>query len=319
MRVVSLAFVIAAGLVAAPVAGQQRPAVVSIAEYVAALDVTRRTVLELDERRPDTADRVVSTVPPGWTVSTPGRDYAESIDWLLVRLHAWRQDPSEANKNRLLEAIDARRAVALAAERPAPDVTRPRADLDKILSAREFSAVHGPTWFDGLRAKAAELLLRLLAAAFGSSAVPTVTRIFVYLLAATAIVLVSALLVRALRRSAGAELSVAASSVAPEARPWQQWQRDANAAAALGNWRDAVHFAYWCGIAFLEAQGAWKTDGTRTPREYVSQLPDAHVSRGPLATFTRLLERVWYGTEPAAPDDFGRALIFLEQLGCPSR
>jgi hypothetical protein len=32
-----------------------------------------------------------------------------------------------------------------------------------------------------------------------------------------------------------------------------------------------------------------------------------------------LVERVWYGTEPAAPDDFARALIFLEQLGCPSR
>ena len=319
MRVVSLALVLAVGLLTAPLVGQQQRAVVSIGEYVASLDATRRAVLELDERRPETADRVVATIPPGWTVSTPGRDYPESIDWLLLRLHAWRQDPSEANKNRLLEAIDARRAVALASERPAPDVTHTRADLDKILSAREFSGVHGPTWFDRLRAKAADLLLRVLVATFGSSAVPTLTRIFVYLLAAAAIVLVSASLVRALRRSARTELSMAVSSVPPEARPWQQWQRDAHAAAALGHWRDAVHFAYWCGIAFLEAQGAWKTDDSRTPREYVNQLPHAHASRGPLATFTRLLERVWYGTEPAAPDDFARALAFLEQLGCPSR
>jgi len=319
MRVAPLVVVLVAGALAAALAGQAPPANISLSDYIAALDTTRRAVVDLDERKAEAADQLISALPPVYVVAASDRVYSEPSDWLLLKLRAWRQHPTAANKDQLLEAIDARRTVAVAAASPPPDVTGARTKLDSILSAREFSGVHGPTWLDRMRAKAAALLLRVLVATLGSSAVPTVTRILVYLLAAAAIVLVSVSLVRALGRSATTELSVVSPGVAPEARPWQTWQRDAHAAAADGRWREAVHFAYWCGIAFLEARGTWPTDVARTPREYVRQLPDAHASRAPLATFTRLLERVWYGTHPAAADDFARALTFLEQLGCPSR
>ena len=41
---------------------------------------------------------------------------------------------------------------------------------------------------------------------------------------------------------------------APSAREWQLWLRDAQAMAAKGRWREAIHFVYWASIARLESK-----------------------------------------------------------------
>ena len=82
--------------------------------------------------------------------------------------------------------------------------------------------------------------------------------------------------------------------------------------------RDAVHLAYWCGIAFLEAEGAWKTDPSRTPREYLRLLAPASARVAPLAALTRSFERVWYGTDRADGATYDEAVSELRKLGCPS-
>jgi hypothetical protein len=38
---------------------------------------------------------------------------------------------------------------------------------------------------------------------------------------------------------------------APSAREWQLWLRDAQAMAAQGQWREAIHFCYWASISRL--------------------------------------------------------------------
>ena len=98
---------------------------------------------------------------------------------------------------------------------------------------------------------------------------------------------------------------------------WRQWRDDADAAAAGGQSRGPIHFAYWSAIAFLETEGAWRPDATRTPREYVRLLPDAAASRASLTALTRLLEHVWYGTRPASAADFERAQVSLEETRMP--
>jgi hypothetical protein len=93
---------------------------------------------------------------------------------------------------------------------------------------------------------------------------------------------------------------------------------DARLAADRGNWRDAIHLGYWCGISFLEAQGLWRPDTARTPREYLRLMPSASEHRETLSRLTRTFELVWYGTQEADGNAFFETLAQLEKLGCQS-
>ena len=50
-------------------------------------------------------------------------------------------------------------------------------------------------------------------------------------------------------------------------RGWQHWLREARAAAARGDYRAAIHAAYWAAIAHLEETKSLPEDRARTPRE----------------------------------------------------
>jgi hypothetical protein len=103
---------------------------------------------------------------------------------------------------------------------------------------------------------------------------------------------------------------------APSARDWRLWLEDARTAANAGQWRDAVHLAYWAGISHLEESGAWVPDRARTPREYLRLLSRASTVRAVLGDLTGQFESIWYGGRGAAAEDFQQTLRFLEQLGC---
>ena len=102
----------------------------------------------------------------------------------------------------------------------------------------------------------------------------------------------------------------------PSARGWTSWLTDARAAAQQGDWRNAVHLAYWAGISFLEEHGAWKPDRARTPREYLRILGTRKPQYPTLSALTRKFEVIWYGSEDAGSADFNEALQQLEKLGC---
>src|SRR4051794_39244631 len=105
--------------------------------------------------------------------------------------------------------------------------------------------------------------------------ISTIANVFVNALLAAAIVVSAVALFRLLRRREPPPAVRLAAAPAPLAG-WTDWLRRAQAAAASGSWRDAVHLTYWCAVAFLEAKGAWRPDGARTPREYVRLLPSSH-------------------------------------------
>jgi hypothetical protein len=94
------------------------------------------------------------------------------------------------------------------------------------------------------------------------------------------------------------------------------WLSEAKACAASGRWRDAVHLAYWAGMSFLEASGAWRPDQARTPREYLKLITASSELRPVLSTLTQQLEVTWYGYRPAGPESFAETLTQLEKLGC---
>ncbi len=68
---------------------------------------------------------------------------------------------------------------------------------------------------------------------------------------------------------------------APSAREWQSWLRDAQAMAAQGLFREAIHFLYWASIARLESRRLWPADRARTPREYLALLAGTDPRKAP--------------------------------------
>lgn len=103
--------------------------------------------------------------------------------------------------------------------------------------------------------------------------------------------------------------------VAPSARNWQLWLRDAQAMSAQGLWREGIHFLYWAAIARLESRHLWPADSARTPREYLSLLPPADPRRAGLTALTKTFERTWYGGRQAGPGDYQSALQTAAELG----
>ena len=102
---------------------------------------------------------------------------------------------------------------------------------------------------------------------------------------------------------------------APSAREWQLWLKDARGMADEGHWREAIHFVYWAAIARLESRRLWPADRARTPREYLSLVPDGDKRKQPLTALTRSFEHTWYGGREAAPEDFKAAIEEAAELG----
>jgi hypothetical protein len=106
-------------------------------------------------------------------------------------------------------------------------------------------------------------------------------------------------------------------------RTWQEWIQAAREAAARGDYREAVHSAYWAGISYLEDSELVRKDRTRTPREYMRLVSNStqlvatgRKTRESLYALTVVLEQVWYGRRPASNQDFAQALQSVEALGC---
>jgi hypothetical protein len=294
-----------------------RPAI-SLADYLAHLDGLQAAVERLDERRPEDVTVVLSTLPRAWTIDTADRRLEVRADWLRRDLTDWRAKPDAATRARTVRRIRAVRADAVSYDGPARDDAAERTRLLAVLASPEFRDLHGPTWFDRLRQRAMQWFLSLIARMLGASAIPTVTNVLVYGLIGLVVALAALWTYRSLRSSAALD-TIVPDRIPQTARAWMAWLDDARAAADAGRWPEAIHFAYWCGIAWLEGRGAWRPDRSRTPREYLRLLAASDEHRPALSALTRLIEHVWYGTSPAYASRFAEALDELKRLGCPSR
>ena len=105
----------------------------------------------------------------------------------------------------------------------------------------------------------------------------------------------------------------------PSAREWQLWVKDAQAAAANGLWREAIHSVYWASIARLESGRLWPADRARTPREYLGLLRGNDPRKPTLTALTRSFERTWYGGRDAAAGDFNSAMALAAELGVDAK
>lgn len=96
-------------------------------------------------------------------------------------------------------------------------------------------------------------------------------------------------------------------------RSARAWAHDALTAPDA---REAARCAYRATVRGLEEEGAWQTDETRTPREYLRMLPAEHRRRTLVADVMRRFEEIWFGAREATEDDRRAVLARLEELGC---
>jgi hypothetical protein len=288
-----------------------------LSEYIAELDHLPAAV-ERFQNDPQALEEIIKRLRSHCCVHAEGRTYQIPGEWIRIGFEELKTQKSDAARRGFLVRIAELKADAQALQPPPQDVSSSRKVLSGILARREFRAVHGPTSWDTFKAKLIELLEKALRPMFGSSAIPAISKILVWVLIAAAILAMSLWILKIARRSAKLEaIQLESSFVA--AKSWTVWIEEARAAAEKSSWRDAVHLTYWAGISFLESHGVWAPDKARTPREYLRLLASPSEYQIPLSALTRQFETIWYGGATAGPDSFSEALSHLGGLGCPCK
>ncbi len=286
----------------------------SLPEYTAALDRLSTLATQVHDH-PSAADAAIDELRGGWKVQAQGQAFSISTGWMIDQFEKLQKIPDKEARDRLLQRIRALKADAEAFQQAAPDASSSHAALDQILARSEFHQVHGPTWLDRLKYKIGEWIFRLLTRFFGSSSAPVVGRIFVWTLVSIAVLVLAFFIYRTMKQNARME-TIMPEVLPVSAKQWSVWMAEAQAAAAKGLWRDAIHLAYWAGISFLEERGSWRPDQARTPREYLRLIPATSEHRPVLSTLTHQLEVTWYGHQQAGPETFAETITHLENLGC---
>ncbi len=255
-------------------------------------------------------------------VDSPGGEFLARRDWLRSALEKGKDAKAE-DRNEVLAAASAR-LVSDGAEAGGggQDVAlaKARAEADAVLNAKEFGRVQEQSYW----AKKLAVVAALIDGAFTAAGalVPHSPWIGVALEWGLLALAAAGLLVWALRVSRQQRMAIVTGGAGHDGA-WEKesddWAARAQAAAAGGEWREAVHCLYWAAIVMLEGQRMWRANRARTPREYVQLLEPGSGRRRALGGLTRVFERIWYGLRPAVEGDFRQAEGMLAELRAEAR
>ena len=286
----------------------------SAAEYRAELDHLLSATQQLDSSGRSTPQEL-RDLPSSWNIHLDRGDFDISTEGLRHEVRRYEADPSADKALAIRKRIQDLRNHLDDYEKPPADVSAERSYLNSLLARPEFNQVRGPGWADRLKAGLLNFILRALGRLFRAVAIPTVGKAFVYGLIVFAVLALGYLVYRNIVWGADFE-KVTPADAPVSAKEWAVWLAEARGCAAQGDWRSAIHLAYWAGISFLERQGAWKPDRARTPREYLRLLSGSSEHRDTLAALTRIFELAWYAKRDATELTFSQTLDALEKLGC---
>jgi hypothetical protein len=267
-------------------------------------------------------------LPSHWEITTSERSYtlsAEPLSGLLRDAERGKNAKTiSAKADEAAEwAFDLANQAKAHAESPLDGGVNVRTSLQKILSRREFGGAEAPSRMELFRRRVIREIERLLVRIIESiGRYPIGARVFFWAILVAGVVWLAVMLFRYWTRRAALEELQAPDSVA-YVRSWQEWIQAAREAASCGDFREAVHSAYWAGISSLEDNQMVRKDRTRTPREYMRLISNStqlvatgRKTREALSALTVVLEQVWYGRRPANNQDYAQALQSVEALGC---
>lgn len=310
MRIVRLALLLVLAGSAIAATPSEKP--LSLPQYIDTLQRLRQSIVA--SAGSDAAPSFADELPSEWRIECNGQLFNVSSSGISQALRDYEKQRTPSNLAQVTSQLDLLLSDALGMQAAKANSSAERNKLTQILARPEF-AVQGESWYDRLKHAAQRWLLQMLQRVVTSSAFPVVSRVVIWALLALAIVAAVFLVIRNYRQSNIYTRLTGAPDVV-SAKPWRDWQAEAQAAAQEGRWRDAVHLSYWAAISFLEGEGLWRPDLARTPREYLRLLPEGDSHRDPLQLLTRSFEKAWYGTDPATADTFAGASALLERLGC---
>ena len=286
----------------------------SLPEYVSELDHLQTLANQaMDDK--SAQRQAIDELRGDWTVAAGDQSFTIRTGWLTSQFEELQKKPTTSVRDDIVQRLVAMKANAIAFQQPPAETAAAHQKLTEILTRSEFHQVHGATWWDRMWFRIQTWIYDVLKKMFGSSSAPTVGRLFVWTLVGVAVLALAYFVFRTIRQNARLE-SIMPDVLPVSAKQWRVWMKEAHAAAEKGQWRDAVHLAYWAGISFLEESGMWRPDQARTPREYLRLLAADSQHRASLKMLTRRLEVTWYGNEIAGPETFSETVANLEELGC---
>jgi hypothetical protein len=312
-----IAYMFAQSLWIQPVNAQRPAKEVNLQEYVAEL---RSASEALAVTNTDTIHNVRVSLPSEWVVQTDGQSMRVKTDWLSGAL-SLAEHPSASSDDRLRQArlrLGALResAEALLAQSGGANLDQSRAQLDRILSDREYQGSHDPSWLDKLKARVNAWIARQWEKYFGRIGISETTgSAIAWTLISLAGLLVTVWVVRYLM-AAAARAEMDLRGAIPAGQDWRFWIGQARAAAERGDYRAAIHASYWAAVARLEENHLLPEDRSRTPRESLRLVKRGSAAYSPLEQLTRRFELTWYGYHTATSADWDDAMRQLETLGC---
>jgi Domain of unknown function (DUF4129) len=291
----------------------------SIGQYVADLDRYSSAVNDLPSH-PEKSAQLRAALPKNWTVQTSTGVMTVSTAWLDDLLRRWGDETNNRGdiQQRIQKDLAAMRQQAQESQLPAKVASdsAAQAKLKEILSRREFRSVEGPTWWDEMWEKFWNWLDRMWDKVFGRVHVSrNVGSTISWTLISFAFLVVVWLIARNLLAQSRGLLLHLEAPVRTHGSS-REWADAALQAANAGDFREAIHCAYWAAVYRLDEAGVWTLDATRTPREYLRLLKAEVPQRPAMSEITRNFEVVWYGKKPASEREFRMAVDGLEKLGC---
>jgi hypothetical protein len=287
----------------------------TVNEYRAELDQLLVATQQLDSSG-RAIPPILQDLPQGWKVRTEQQNFEISAEGVRRDVRNFEQEKNATTAMAIRVRIQNLLTDIDGFELAPRDISNSREHLTAILARPEFRDVRGPTFIDRLKQRLLAVIVRLLEFLFRSSAIPTISKFFVYGLIGLAVLTLGLMAYRQIK-SASEQQNVVPTDLPVSAKSWLRWIAEARAAAAQNHWREAIHFAYWAGISFLEEQGAWRPDHARTPREYLRLISNGE-HRETLAALTHVFELTWYAKREADARAFAQTMHALEKLGCHS-
>ncbi len=257
------------------------------------------------------------SLPEAWKVKDGDRLYSIPTKAISEALREIERDPKKAVAAQLQTRLKAmqQQANALPSSGSSANATEAEGKLKKILSRGEFQEASGPSAWDMMRARINRWIfihiIRLLSLLHISQKTGNALAWGVLFLA---VVLLFYTVYRWLTKSTKAVRFRA--EVEPTDSDVRNWTQEALAAADRGDFREAIHCAYWASVARLEDIRILPRDRARTPRESLRLLDQHPREQGVLQAITRSFELIWYGYRPVSAAEWAGTKEQLEKMGC---
>jgi hypothetical protein len=277
----------------------------------------RRELARIEEasKNPEQIREIRKSLPETWKVKDGDRVYSVPTREISDALLQIERHPEKPMAGQLEVRLRSMQRQAQAPSRPMSSALDAETNLKKILNRAEFREATGPSPWDLARARInrwfldhiIKLLNRLHISQKTGNAIAWVVLFLAVLALFCAIY-------RWLTHSAkSTDLHEEAEAMPGDARRWIQ---EALAAADGGDFREAVHCAYWASVAHLEDMRMLPRDRARTPRESLRLLELYPKEQGVLQTITRNFELIWYGYRPVSAAEWAGTKEQLEKMGC---